>query len=200
MNPEGPGGAYTLSESFISRISSLQNLTELSLIWQGSCVIDFTSLVKLFLLPSIRVLYLSDIAFSEEYGTDYGDEDIIPHVPAEVRRKSGVRDLILDFVCVESGLLTALLQLPAALEKFAYGFICEGIYHKNVSAGRFYDLLYPHRNTLKELDVIGCRDSRTATPFPGPCAKQVLIDFPILKKLGCPAEILKARWIEDEQL
>jgi hypothetical protein len=194
-----PGGIYTFPKSFVSLLSGLQNLTELSLIWLGGDAIEFASLVKLSLLPSLQVLYLSDLIFDEEYGTDK-DDDTIPHVAAEVRRKSGVKDLILDFACVESRPLIALLQLPAALEKFAYGFICEGIYPRNRSPGSFHDLLYPYRNTLKELDILGCRDVRTSSPFRGRCAKQVLKDFPVLKPLGCLAETLKSRWGSDENM
>lgn len=202
---DGPGGIYTFSKSFISRLSGLQNLTELSMIWLGTSAIEFTSLVELFFLPSLRILYLSDLMFDEEYATE-DDNDVIPRVPIELRRKSGVKELILDFAYVESGPLIALLQLPAALEKFAYSFVSEGIFHCNPSPGRFYDFLYPHRKSLQELDIVGCRNVRNANassiarPFRGRCAKQVLKEFPALRKLGCPAETLKARWDPNEQM
>lgn len=131
---------YAFSQSFVSRVSALQNLTEVSLTWEVQGYIAFSSLVALFLLPSLRVLYLSDVVCGDEHADD--DEDIIPELLEQVKRKSGVKDLTLDFAMVESGPLIALLQLPSALEKFAYSFVSEGIYHRNTSAGRFFDLLY----------------------------------------------------------
>jgi hypothetical protein len=189
---------YAFSQSFVSRVSALQNLTEVSLTWEVQRYIVFSSLVALFLLPSLRVLYLSDVVCGDEDADD--DEDIIPELLEQVKRKSGVKDLTLDFAMVESGPLIALLQLPSPLEKFGYSLVSEGIYHRNTSAGRFFDLLYPQRNTMKEIDIIGCRDVRGGRPFRGLCAKQALNYFPVLKTLGCPAEILKARWEPDENM
>lgn len=53
---------------------------------------------------------------------------------------------------------------------------------------------------MKEIDIIGCRDVRGGRPFRGLCAEQALNYFPVLKALGCPTEILKARWGPDENM
>ncbi|KAE9379496.1 hypothetical protein N431DRAFT_451349 [Stipitochalara longipes BDJ] len=191
---------YWLSEGFLSRLAGLQNLTELSLVWLGSESIEFEDLVKLFFLPSVRVLYLSGLAFGEQYSTDIDEDDIIPDFPIELRRKSRVKDLILDFMYVDPGPLIAILRLPAALEGYTHSFSWKNIYNCNFSPGRFFDLLYPHRNSLQQINIIECRDARSGSPFRGRCAEQVLKDFPGLKMLGCPADTLKSRWIEDEAM
>jgi hypothetical protein len=96
------------------------------MIWLGTSSIEFASFVKLFSLPSFRVLYLSDFIFNEACGS-HGDDNIIPHIPIELSQESGVKHFTLDFACVESGLLIALLQLLGPLKKFAFGFAAEDI-------------------------------------------------------------------------
>jgi hypothetical protein len=108
------------------------------MIWLGTSSIEFANFVKLFSLPSLRVLYLSDFVFDEACGSD-GDDDIIPHIPIELSQKSGVKNLTLTLACVESGPLRSLrsgLWLKTYQRNPSWS-------HHNPSPGRFHDLLYP---------------------------------------------------------
>ena len=183
---------YCLSDIFLSQLADLQSLTELSLVWQGTKVFDFDRLVKLFLLPALRVLYLSGLIFDERYANHEEDPDIVPSVPIELRRKSKIKTLILDFMNVDSGPLIALLQLPAGLETFTHSYTSDKSINSKVSPGRVYDLLYPHRSTLQHLHLVGHRDVPIRRPFPGRCAEEILKNFRSLKFLGCPAQTLKS--------
>jgi hypothetical protein len=137
------------------------------MIWLGTSSIEFANFVKLFSLPSLRVLYLSDFVFDEACGSD-GDDDIIPHIPIELSQKSGVKNLTLTLACMESGPLIALLQLPGALEKFAFWFVAEDIPPQPILeppqpvSRTILRSFVPHRDSLKEMGIVGCRDVRNA--------------------------------------
>jgi hypothetical protein len=110
-------------------LSNLQSLVELSLIWESKHVLEFSTLVPLFLIPFLRVLYLGGILCGDAPNED--EEEIIPPLAAELVGQSRVTNLILDFALVDAGPLIALLKLPSALEKFVFGFAYGGIYHRN---------------------------------------------------------------------
>jgi len=155
--------AFKLSNPGSNLPTSLQNLTEISLLWNpGEVDLSFrvgpSDLLPLFLLPKIRSLHMK-LPLSPTTPED------ISNISTELFGKSRLRTLIFEQYTISGLLLTALLQLPSALENFAY---TPEDGHSNISLCYTAAALQVQRATLRTIDLKVCQKDRNglSTTFP----------------------------------
>ena len=170
----------------------LQNLTEFSLHWEnpGCARVDAKILLPLFLLPSLRTLYLGNpITFAyedEEYGEDEASTDFTRYYGM-----SKITDLVIDFGTVNEGAINEFLKLPAALERFSDSY--ERFDHRfedpDIGMGQYFSALIPQKKSLRTLQIRQYRNPRAKQHKSAP-DPAILGYFARLTEFACPVRLL----------
>jgi hypothetical protein len=167
----------------------LQNLTEFSFLWEDKDLdcdgFPAEMLLPLFLLPSLKTLYLGYIAavadkedlqdFTQYYGT------------------STITALIIDFGLVEEPAITAVCKLPKLLERFEYAYRDRSDQISNAEPEEYLLALLPQNTSLNKLKIKGYRRMKTSdndarTPDPN-----ILRSFISLTDFAFPMSFLLFR-------
>jgi hypothetical protein len=163
----------------------LQNLTEMSFYWEDPDADAFLApmLLPLFLLPSLKTLYLGRIAAGTS-DPDSDFEDFQQHYGT-----STITSLIIDFGLVEQSAIVAYCKLPKRLERFEYSYGGGSNRCSNAELGEYYSALLPQKASLKTLKIRGCRDMRAAEDEEAP-DPSILRSFTALQEFACPVRLL----------
>ncbi|KAN0116771.1 hypothetical protein V8E51_002748 [Hyaloscypha variabilis] len=167
----------------------LQNLTEFSFLWEEKDLdcdgLPAEMLLPLFLLPSLKTLYLGYIAavvdkedlqdFTQYYGT------------------SPITALIIDCGLVEEPAITAYCKLPKLLERFEYAYRDRSNQISNAEPEDYLRALLPQNTCLNTLKIKGRRlmqtsDNDARTPDPN-----ILRSFTSLTDFAFPVSFLLFR-------
>ncbi|KAH9208319.1 hypothetical protein DL95DRAFT_527478 [Leptodontidium sp. 2 PMI_412] len=159
----------------------LQNLTEVILLcedYDDDGIISGSMLLPLFLLPSIKTLYVG-------LPVVVAGEKCIPDDISQYFGKSKVTDLILEFGLLE--MPDPFLKLPAALESFTYSVGVGSNRCGNACIGEYYQALLPQRKSLKKIKIRSVFDrDRDEEDLP----RGVIKRFQALEELSTPARHL----------
>jgi hypothetical protein len=138
--------------------SALQNLSELSIIFDGTDtgnVYSIYCILPALLLPNLHTLYIGSGLATSFASYDIFDDDL-----ATYRRKSNIKKLVFEFSGIEAEALTLLLSIPRELESFTFNF-CGCSYAVNcVEPSEIAAALFPQRQSLRKLEIRGNSDHR----------------------------------------
>jgi len=137
-------------------LSNFQDVEEISLIWDDPDMDAFDSIIllPLFMAPKLRTLYFGSAMAGDIY---WSSNDVVESKYIEV---SSVTELIFDFSIVNPNTLATLLKIPKQLEKFRYSFGGESNRVEAPSMAEIVTALLPQRESLRSIDIRGCRHSR----------------------------------------
>jgi hypothetical protein len=166
----------------------LQNLTEFSLHWEnpGCARVDAKILLPLFLLPSLKTLYLGHPVKSaykdEENGGDGAFTDFTRYYGM-----SKITDLVIDFGHMKEGAFDELLKLPAALERLcdSYEHFSDRFDDPEIGIGQYFSALIPQKKSLRTLQIREYTrpQSKQHKSAPDPA---ILGSFTRLTEFACP--------------
>ncbi len=170
----------------------LQNLTEFSLHWEdpGCATVNAKILLPLFLIPSLKTLYLGHpLTFAIEDEEDGEDGPF-----ADFKRYYGmskITDLVIDFGTVKEGAINEFLKLPAALERFSdsYEEFDRRFESPEIGRGQYLSALLPQQRSLRTLQTREYRYPRLKRHDSAP-GLPILGSFARLTEFACPVRLL----------